>query len=78
MVFYKNRCHNPYTNRSDNARIENSNLIIEAKKESYGGMDYTSARLKTQGLKDFTYGKVEAKIKITKGQGIWPAFWMLG
>ncbi|WAG63070.1 family 16 glycosylhydrolase [Clostridium estertheticum] len=67
-----------YTNRSDNARIENSNLIIEAKKESYGGMGYTSARLKTQGLKDFTYGKVEAKIKLTKGQGIWPAFWMLG
>jgi beta-glucanase (GH16 family) len=67
-----------YTSRSQNARIENGNLIIQALKESYGGMSYTSARLKTQGLKSWTYGKVEARIKIPTGQGIWPAFWMLG
>ncbi len=39
---------------------------------------YTSARLKTQGLKRFQYGRIEARIKIPEGQGIWPAFWMLG
>lgn len=67
-----------YTNRSENARIENGNLLIEARKEAYGGMQYTSARMKTQGLKEFKYGKVEARMKLPKGQGIWPAFWMLG
>jgi beta-glucanase (GH16 family) len=67
-----------YTNRSDNVRVQDGSLIIEAKKESYSGMNYTSARIKTQGLRQFTYGKVEARIKLPKGQGIWPAFWMLG
>ncbi|MGE5395639.1 MAG: family 16 glycosylhydrolase [Candidatus Saccharibacteria bacterium] len=67
-----------YTNRSANATISNGNLLIIAKKESYGGMNYTSARMKTQGLHDFTYGKIEARIKAPVGQGIWPAFWMLG
>ncbi|MFC4305060.1 RICIN domain-containing protein [Cohnella boryungensis] len=67
-----------YTSRSENARIENGNLVIEAKREAYGGMNYTSARLKTQGKKSFKYGKIEARIKLPKGQGIWPAFWMLG
>jgi len=41
-------------------------------------MNYTSARIKTQGLQNFTYGKVEARIKLPSGQGLWPAFWMLG
>jgi len=67
-----------YTNRSENARIENGNLVIEGRKESYNGMNYTSARLKSQGLKNWTYGKIEARIKLPVGQGIWPAFWMLG
>jgi beta-glucanase (GH16 family) len=67
-----------YTNRSDNVRVQDGSLIIEAKKENYGGMGYTSARIKTQGLREFTYGKVEARIKLPTGQGIWPAFWMLG
>lgn len=67
-----------YTDRSDNARIENGNLIIEAKKENYNGSEYTSARLKSKGLQEFTYGKIEARIKLPSGQGIWPAFWMLG
>ncbi|WP_430122144.1 RICIN domain-containing protein [Paenibacillus solani] len=67
-----------YTSRTDNARIENGNLVIEAKRESYGGMNYTSARLKTQGKKSFKYGKIEARMKLPKGQGLWPAFWMLG
>lgn len=67
-----------YTNRSENARIENGNLVIEARKENYSGMNYTSARLKSQGLKNWTYGKVEARMKLPAGQGVWPAFWMLG
>lgn len=67
-----------YTNRPANANIENGNLQIIAKKEAYGGRSYTSARLKTQGLQNFTYGKIEARIKAPVGQGIWPAFWMLG
>lgn len=41
-------------------------------------MNYTSARIKTQGLKSFTYGKIEARVKVPSGQGLWPAFWMLG
>ena len=53
-------------------------LVITAKTESYMGRDYTSARLKTQGKFEHTYGRFEARIKIPKGQGIWPAFWMLG
>lgn len=67
-----------YTNRPANANIENGNLQIIAKKESLGGKIYTSARIKTQDLQNFTYGKIEARIKAPVGQGIWPAFWMLG
>lgn len=67
-----------YTSRAANATISNGNLLIIAKKETYGGKEYTSARMKTQGLHDFTYGKIEARIKAPVGQGIWPAFWMLG
>ncbi|MGB8475931.1 MAG: glycoside hydrolase family 16 protein [Candidatus Acidiferrum sp.] len=72
-----------YTNRPENARVEKGNLVITARKESYTGADgitreYTSARLKTQGLFAQTYGRFEARIKIPKGQGMWPAFWLLG
>jgi beta-glucanase (GH16 family) len=68
-----------YTNnRPENARLENGQLIIEAREEDYLGRKYTSARLKTQGLGEWQYGRVEARLKIPRGQGIWPAFWMLG
>lgn len=67
-----------YTDREDNARIENGSLVIEAKKENYNNGMYTSARLKTKGLQEFTYGRIEAKIKLPSGSGLWPAFWMLG
>ena len=67
-----------YTSRTNNARIENSNLVIEARQENYSGSGYTSARLKTQNKTSWTYGRIEARIKIPRGQGIWPAFWMLG
>jgi len=72
-----------YTNRAENAHIENGNLVITARKENFEGSDhiareFTSARLKTQGLFSQTYGRFEARIKIPSGQGMWPAFWMLG
>ena len=61
-----------------NATVANGELVITARKQSVGGMPYTSARLKTQGLKQFTFGRMEARIKTPLGQGLWPAFWMLG
>ena len=65
--------------RPENARIEDSVLIIEARKEAYSGKQYTSARLITHyNGHAWKYGKIEAKIKLPYGQGIWPAFWMLG
>ena len=72
-----------YTNRRENARVENGNLLITAQQEPYNGpngaeFDYTSARLKTQGLFSQAYGRFEARIKLPAGQGLWPAFWMLG
>ncbi len=67
-----------YTNRPENARVENGMLIIEARQDPTIGQGYTSARLKTEGLQQFLYGRVEARMKLPYGQGIWPAFWMLG
>jgi beta-glucanase (GH16 family) len=69
-----------YTDRPENARVENGLLIIEARKEvnENGGSSFTSARLKTQGLQTFQYGRIEARIKVPEGRGFWPAFWMLG
>jgi len=72
-----------YTNRPQNAHLEDGNLVITAIKENYTGPDgiarqYTSARLKTLRKFDQQYGRFEARIKITQGQGMWPAFWMMG
>ena len=68
-----------YTNRSVNARIENGALVIEARRENLGGSAYTSARMKTQGHQSFGINTwVEARINAPEGQGVWPAFWMLG
>ena len=67
-----------YTNRQDNLFIQDSKLIIKANKESYAGKNYTSARIITKGKKFFKYGKIEARIKLPFGKGIWPAFWLLG
>ena len=64
--------------RQENASIENGKLVITAKKENFGNASYTSARLKTQGLKSWTYGKIEASISLPSFKGSWPAFWMLG
>uniref|UniRef100_A0AC34RKS8 GH16 domain-containing protein n=1 Tax=Panagrolaimus sp. JU765 TaxID=591449 RepID=A0AC34RKS8_9BILA len=67
-----------YTDRSQNAYVSNGNLVIEALRENYGGCSYTSARLKTQGKFSVKYGKFEMRAKLPSGQGIWPAFWLLG
>ncbi|WP_121353906.1 glycoside hydrolase family 16 protein [Flavisolibacter nicotianae] len=61
-----------------NATVSNGNLVITAKKQRVKANNYTSARLKTQGKREFTYGRIEARIKLPLGQGLWPAFWMLG
>ncbi|MDJ0770515.1 MAG: glycoside hydrolase family 16 protein [Ilumatobacter sp.] len=67
-----------YTDRPENARIENGLLVIELRQEKFEESFYTSARLKTQGLQEFQYGRLEARIKVPPGKGTWPAFWMLG
>ena len=72
-----------YTNRTQNAYQQDGNLVIKVLAEKYTGADgipreYTSARLKTQTKFSQAYGRFEARIKIPRGQGIWPAFWMLG
>ncbi|AZB41113.1 glycosyl hydrolase family protein [Bacillus sp. FJAT-42376] len=66
-----------YTNRTQNARLENGSLVIEAHKEALGGNDYTSAKLTTQNKGDWTYGRYEIRAKLPKGQGMWPAIWMM-
>jgi beta-glucanase (GH16 family) len=77
-----------YTDQPENASMDGKgNLVITARKTDpaasnqvcwYGPCEYTSARLITQDTVEFAYGRVEARLKLPKGQGIWPAFWMLG
>jgi len=67
------------TDRAENVSLDgNGNLAIVARKESYQGQPYTSARIVTRDLFEPKYGRIEARIKLPTGQGIWPAFWMLG
>ncbi len=67
------------TNRPENASLDGSgNLAIIAREESRLGSDYTSARIITRGLFEQQYGRFEARIRLPTGQGIWPAFWLLG
>lgn len=61
-----------------NATLNDGYLVITAKKETVGSNHYTSSRMTTKGKREFLYGKIEARIKIPIGQGVWPAFWMLG
>jgi beta-glucanase (GH16 family) len=75
-----------YTNSTGNAALDgNGHLVITARRENpggfscwYGSCQYTSARLLTAGRFTQKYGRVEARIKIPRGKGMWPAFWMLG
>ena len=67
-----------YTDRTENVKVENGFLLITAQEESFEGASYTSSRLTTKGLLEQQYGRFEARIRLPYGQGIWPAFWMLG
>jgi len=67
-----------YTNRTENLRLENGNLLIQALKEVYNGNNYTSARINTRAKATFLYGKIEARISLPQGAGTWAAYWLLG
>jgi beta-glucanase (GH16 family) len=81
-----NRERQFYTNRTQNASMDGQgHLVITARKENpgnfncwYGRCQYTSARLNTSGKFSQTFGHFEARLKMPSGQGMWPAFWMLG
>lgn len=65
--------------RSGNTYIaESEYLVIEAKKETFSGFNYTSSRITTQNKKKFTYGRIDIRALLPTGKGIWPALWMLG
>ena len=63
--------------RDSNARVENGNLVIEAKREVVGSNYYTSARLISRNAGNWTYGRIEVRAKLPRGKGTWPAIWML-
>jgi beta-glucanase (GH16 family) len=64
--------------RLENARVEQGRLTIEARRESWKGRRYTSARLVTKGKGDWTCGRIEVRAKLPRGRGSWPAIWTLG
>lgn len=66
-----------YTDRLENARQENGNLVIEARRERLASNNYTSAKLVTQGKASWTYGRMEIRARLPQGRGLWPAIWML-
>lgn len=72
-----------YTDRRENSRVGHGNLVIEARREDFTGSDgltfhFTSARLTTRGTFSQAYGRFAARIKLPRGQGVWPAFWLMG
>lgn len=67
-----------YTDDPKNIEVKNGKLYIKAVKESFSGSSYTSAKILTRGIYESKYGRYEAKIKLPWGQGLWPAFWLLG
>jgi beta-glucanase (GH16 family) len=62
----------------DNLYFQSGKMIIEARKENKNGKSYTSTRLTSMNKRSFKFGRVDFRAKIPSGQGIWPAFWMLG
>ncbi len=66
-----------YTGRTENLRLEDGMLVIEARREDYDGAAYTSGRVHSAGKGDFLYGRFEIRAKLPRGQGTWPAIWML-
>jgi beta-glucanase (GH16 family) len=66
-----------YTNRTDNVRVQDGTLVIEAQPESRDGKDYTSGRIDTNGSFSFIYGTLEVEAKLPRGVGTWPAAWLM-
>ncbi len=66
-----------YTDRRENARVENGQLIVEARREKMGSREYTSTRMVTKRRGDWTFGRIEVRAKLPHGVGVWPAIWML-
>ena len=68
-----------YTNnRPENIFLSNGKLVIQAKKESFSGREYTSSRILTKGKREFTFGRIDIRAKLPVAKGLWPALWMLG
>lgn len=67
-----------YTDRTDNVVVSDGTLKITARAESFSGSQYTSARINTKDLFEFTHGRIEARAKLPTAEGTWPAIWMLG
>ncbi len=77
--FIRNNELQYYTSqRIENSVVGNGNLMIIGRKEVFDTAQYTSASLTTDGKHSWTYGKIDARMKLPEGQGLWPAFWMLG
>ncbi len=64
--------------KKENTLVDQGYLIIEAKRESFNGSQYTSSRITTENKTEFNFGRIDIRAKLPKGQGIWPALWMLG
>lgn len=69
-----------YTDSEENSYIDSGNLVLRLLHvgDSHAPDQYTSARLNTAGKQQWTYGRIAARIQLPYGQGVWPAFWMLG
>jgi len=84
LGWYNNELQYYAANRRENVRVEGGNLVIEARKErldtlpDFGGQDYSSGKLVTEGLANWRYGFIEVRAKLACGKGVWPAIWMLG
>jgi beta-glucanase (GH16 family) len=66
------------TARPDNVSVAGGQLVLTALSESYQGASYTSGRIESNGHFSQAYGRFEASIQLPQGQGMWPAFWLLG
>lgn len=64
--------------RAENTSLVEGNLVIEAKRESFNGSEYTSSRIITKDKHSFRYGRIDIRAALPEGQGMWPALWMLG
>ncbi len=64
--------------QEENTSVESGNLVIEARRESFGGAEFTSSRLITQNKQSFRFGRVDIRAVLPEGRGLWPALWMLG